>query len=107
MAAIELNGSSTIIMDCRAPHVPVAVLDGHKTSCANALAWAPHSSCHICTAGDDQRAIIWDLSALPKKIEDPILAYNASAEINQLMWSHTEPDWVAIACGQKVQILRV
>jgi len=107
VAAIQLEGSKTIIMDCRAPNVPVAVLDGHKDSVANALAWAPHSSCHICTGGDDARAIIWDLSPLPKKIEDPILAYNASAPINQLMWSSTEPDWVAIACGTRIQILRV
>ena len=107
VAAIELEGSKTIIMDCRAPNVPVAVLEGHKDSVANALAWAPHSSCHICTGGDDSRAIIWDLSPLPKKIEDPILAYNATSEINNLMWSSTEPDWVAITCGTKIQILRV
>ena len=107
IATIRLRDSSTVGLDCRAPNVPVAVLDGHKGSVANALAWAPHSSCHICTAGDDSRAIIWDLSPLPKKIEDPILAYNASSEINQLMWSGTEPDWVSIACGKKVQILRV
>eukprot|EP00946_MAST-07B_sp_MAST-7B-sp1_P005367 g5367.t1 len=107
MATIRLHDSSTVVLDCRAPNIPVAVLDGHKGSVANALAWAPHSSCHICTAGDDSRAIIWDLSPLPKKIEDPILAYNASSEINQLMWSGTEPDWVSIACGKKVQILRV
>ena len=107
IATIGIQDSSTVILDCRAPNIPVAVLDGHKGSVANALAWAPHSSCHICTAGDDTRAIIWDLSPLPKKIEDPILAYNAAREINQLMWSHTEPDWVSIACGKQVQILRV
>ena len=101
MATIRLHDSSTVVLDCRAPNIPVAVLDGHKGSVANALAWAPHSSCHICTAGDDSRAIIWDLSPLPKKIEDPILAYNASSEINQLMWSGTEPDWVSIACGKR------
>ena len=38
---------------------------------------------------------------------DPILAYSAGAEINQLQWSSTQPDWVAIAFGQKLQILRV
>eukprot|EP00954_Amorphochlora_amoebiformis_P022325 1352529-Amorphochlora_amoeboformis.AAC.1 len=35
-------------------------------------------------SGDDCQALIWDLSPLPKPIVDPILAYNAEAEINSL-----------------------
>lgn len=38
---------------------------------------------------------------------DPILAYSAGAEVNQLQWSTTQPDWVAICFGSKTQILRV
>ena len=38
---------------------------------------------------------------------DPILAYSAGAEINQLQWSSTQPDWIAIAFANKLQILRV
>jgi hypothetical protein len=34
----------------RMPSMPAAELQGHN-ACLNALAWAPHSSCHICTAG--------------------------------------------------------
>jgi len=33
------------------------------------------SSCHICSAGDDAQALIWDLQTIPNPIEDPILAY--------------------------------
>ena len=70
-----------IILDIRVPSLPAAVLDGHS-QCANALAWAPHSSCHICTAGDDNQALIWDLSNLgQKQISDPILAYYAESEV--------------------------
>jgi hypothetical protein len=29
----------------------------------NAISWAPHSQCHICTAGDDSHALIWDMSS--------------------------------------------
>ena len=36
-----------IIIDIRAP---VARLCNHKAS-VNGITWAPHSSCHICTAG--------------------------------------------------------
>lgn len=38
---------------------------------------------------------------------DPILAYNAGAEVNQLQWSSWNPDWIAIAFSNKLQILRV
>lgn len=38
---------------------------------------------------------------------DPILAYSAGAEVNQLQWSASQPDWVAICFGNKTQILRV
>ena len=42
-----------------------------------------------------------------KPISDPILAYYAESEVNQLQWSKTQPDWVAIAVAKKLQILRV
>jgi len=106
LAAIPMDSNNAIILDIRLPSVPAAELTGHSAS-INALAWAPHSSCHICTAGDDKQAYIWDLSSMPKPIEDPILAYGAKTEINQLQWSLTQPDWIAIAFGQKMQILRV
>nr|DAD30341.1 TPA_asm: hypothetical protein HUJ06_009192 [Nelumbo nucifera] len=37
---------------------------------------------------------------------DPILAYTAGAAIEQLQWSSTQPDWVAICFSTKLQILR-
>ncbi|CAN0505264.1 unnamed protein product, partial [Discosporangium mesarthrocarpum] len=33
----------------RVPSLPVASLGGHQAA-VSAIAWAPHSSCHICTA---------------------------------------------------------
>ncbi len=56
------------------------------------------------------QALIWDLSTMSQPVDgglDPILAYTAGAEINQLQWSSTQPDWVAIAFSNKLQILRV
>jgi hypothetical protein len=41
------------------------------------------------------------------RMPDPILAYSAESEVNQLQWSKTQPDWVAIAFDKKLQILRV
>mmetsp|Transcript_31229 Transcript_31229/g.47849 ORF Transcript_31229/g.47849 Transcript_31229/m.47849 type:complete len:385 (+) Transcript_31229:153-1307(+) len=107
LATFQVDSRRTIILDIRVPSMPVAELGGH-VGCVNATAWAPHSSCHICTAGDDSQALIWDLSAMPKRpVEDPILAYNAEGEINNLQWSASQPDWISICYNDKLQILRV
>lgn len=111
LATFMVDSRKTIILDIRVPSLPVAELGGH-VGCVNAVAWAPHSSCHMCTAGDDSQALIWDLSAMHQQkaasaVEDPILAYNAAGEINNLQWSASQPDWVSIAFNDKLQILRV
>eukprot|EP00802_Teleaulax_amphioxeia_P014825 Tamp_14904.p1 GENE.Tamp_14904~~Tamp_14904.p1 ORF type:complete len:340 (-),score=49.05 Tamp_14904:424-1443(-) len=106
LATFVMDSSALVILDVRVPSIPVAELHGHDQS-VNAIAWAPHSHCHICSVGDDSQALIWDLQALPRAIEDPILAYKAKAPVNQLQWSMGQPDWVAIGYGSEMQILRV
>merc|ERR1712146_436905 len=106
LATITMDSNTVVILDIRVPSLPAAKLQGHS-QCVNSLAWAPHSSCHICTAGDDNQALIWDLSLGHKPISDPILAYYAESEVNQLQWSKAQPDWVAICFDKKLQILRV
>lgn len=106
LATFMVDSRRTIILDIRVPSLPVAELGGHL-GCVNAIAWAPHSSCHICTAGDDSQALIWDLSQMPKRpVDDPILAYNADGEINNLQWCASQPDWVSIAYSDKLQICK-
>jgi len=111
IATILMDSCKVVILDIRFPTLPVAELQRHQAS-VNTIAWAPHSPCHICTAGDDSQALIWELSSVSQPLVeggglDPILAYTADAEINQLQWSSMQPDWVAIAFSNKVQILRV
>nr|GEW52262.1 hypothetical protein [Tanacetum cinerariifolium] len=109
MATIIMDSAKVVVLDIRFPTLPVVELQRHQAS-VNAIAWAPHSSCHICTAGDDSQALIWDLSSMGQPVEgglDPILAYTAGAEIEQLQWSSSQPDWVAIAFASKLQILRI
>ncbi|EXB41429.1 WD repeat-containing protein LWD1 [Morus notabilis] len=109
MATIIMDTAKVVVLDIRFPTLPVVELQRHQAS-VNAIAWAPHSSCHICTAGDDSQALIWDLSSMGQPLDgglDPILAYTAGAEIEQLQWSSSQPDWVAIAFSSKLQILRV
>ena len=91
------------------PSVPVVELVGHRAS-VNSLAWAPHSSSHLCTGGDDGQALIWDISSnsgAAAREEDPILAYNASGEINQLQWDGAREHWVGICFNKAVQVVRV
>lgn len=56
------------------PSIPATELQGHH-ACVNSISWAPHSSCHICTAGDDRQALIWDLYSMPKSIEGILYIY--------------------------------
>lgn len=56
---------------------------------------------------DDRQALIWDIQQMPRAIEDPILAYTAAGEINQIQWSSTQPDWIAICYNNCLEILRV
>lgn len=106
IATIAIDSSKAIMLDIRLPSVPVVELQGHA-GVLNALSWAPHSSCHLATAGEDRRAFIWDLTTMPKPLADPVLAYSADAEINQLQWSSSQSDWTAITFAQRLQILRV
>lgn len=55
LATITMDSTKVVVLDIRVPSLPAAKLEGHS-QCVNALAWAPHSSCHICTAGDDNQA---------------------------------------------------
>ena len=110
LATIMMDSHTVTILDVRAPAIPLAELLGHRGA-VNALTWAPHSCCHICTAGDDTMALIWDLQRPAHSMQgtlqaDPILTYTAEAEICNLQWSPAASDWVAIAFNSSVQALR-
>ncbi|KAH6759422.1 Transducin/WD40 repeat-like superfamily protein [Perilla frutescens var. frutescens] len=109
MAAAMMDSSKVIVLDPRMPTLPVAELRRHQAA-VNAIAWEPQSSRHICTAGGDSQALIWDLSAERRQTDggsEPILAYAAGGEIEQMQWSSLQPDWIAIAFSNKLQILQV
>lgn len=60
----------------------------------------------LCLA-EDHQALIWDIQQMPRAIEDPILAYTAEGEINNVQWATTQPDWIAICYNNCLEILRV
>ncbi|KAF8059136.1 LWD1 [Scenedesmus sp. PABB004] len=94
IAALLADSPKVVILDIRFPTQPVTQLARHHAP-VNALAWAPHSACHICTAGDDSQALIWDLS--------PLAAPPGGADAG----AAAAPDWVAVSFANKTQILRV
>lgn len=109
IAAVELDSVHVVLLDIRKQYVGKKdmCLKGHSSS-VNSISWAPHSPKHICTAGEDQQALIWDLSDSPKTSPvEPILSYQATGSINKMQWSTVHPDWVAIAYEKSLQILRV
>ncbi|GMR57152.1 hypothetical protein PMAYCL1PPCAC_27347 [Pristionchus mayeri] len=106
LATIAKDSKEIVIVDLRMPCTPVARLSNHKAT-VNAISWAPHSSCHICSGADDSQALIWDINEIPKPVEDPILAYQAKAEVNQVHWSSSFSDWISICYGNRIEILRV
>ncbi|KAI5657505.1 hypothetical protein M9H77_26298 [Catharanthus roseus] len=107
MATILMDSNKVVVLDIRSPTMPVAELERHQAS-VNAIAWAPQSARHICSGGDDGQALIWELPTVagPNGI-DPMSMYSAGSEINQLQWSAAQPDWIAIAFSNKLQLLRV
>jgi hypothetical protein len=76
------------------PSAPVAELNAHAAS-LNGVQWAPHSSCHLCTAGEDSQALIWDLSSIPKPVEGVFVACVSATWLRSIVgctWSQT-PSW--------------
>jgi WD repeat-containing protein 68 len=62
---MRIDSPEVTILDIRMPCVPASVLTSHEAPC-NGIAWAPHSPCHICTAADDHKALIWDIQYIPE-----------------------------------------
>lgn len=105
LATLALGSNRVVILDVRGAGVPVQELRGHHPG-VNALDWAPHST-HLCTAGEDSQALIWQVEGGGGA---PMLTYMADDAINQIKWATTATkavNWVAICFRNKLQVLRV
>ncbi|KAF5473892.1 hypothetical protein F2P56_005843 [Juglans regia] len=111
MATVGMDSNKVVILDIRFPTTPLTELSKHKGS-VNAIAWAPRSGRQLCSAGDDSRALIWEVVGTDFRSEanrdvEPTVWYGSTAEINQVRWSPMELDWIAIAFSKKLQVLKV
>jgi len=66
------------------------------------------------TAGDDFKVNVWDLKGSePITVGDntsylePMLTYFAENEITTIQWPMTNPEWISITFGKKVQVLKI
>lgn len=110
LATIAMDSPDVILLDIRQPSIPVATLD-HSSStssnCVNAVSWAPHSGEHLASGGDGCLALIWNISNIPKRIDQPSCSYSANASINNLQWAPSHPSWLALTLNNKLRVLRV
>ena len=106
LATFRLHNENVVIIDWRMPATPVVELSAHS-ACVNGITWAPHSAGHLCSVSDDNQALIWEFASQPSRTKDPVLAYKAGGEINNVHWSPALPDWITICFDNKFQLLRV
>merc|ERR1712216_299390 len=78
IAILDVDGFEVNIVDLRKPQTPVFKLKRHAHP-INAISWAPHSSVHLASAGEDMNAFIWNLESTRfKEGGDPLLEYCAT-----------------------------
>eukprot|EP00056_Hartaetosiga_gracilis_P004921 m.79575 g.79575 ORF g.79575 m.79575 type:complete len:339 (-) comp11982_c1_seq1:68-1084(-) len=104
LAVTKIDSNEIVLLDVRMPCVPAATMKSHMGP-VNSVQWAPHSSAHLTSAGDDKKTYIWEVKG--KNIAEPILAYDATAPVNQVHWSSAETNWVGITFEDKFQVLRL
>lgn len=108
IATFASRSSAVILLDLRVPGTPLLTLTSH-TDPVNAFSLAPHTAQFVCTASDDRRALIWDLSKanVANRGLQPTLSYVAAAEVVALEWSPLSSDHIAICYTDEAQVLRV
>eukprot|EP01029_Cantina_marsupialis_P029209 TRINITY_DN779948_c0_g1_i1.p1 TRINITY_DN779948_c0_g1~~TRINITY_DN779948_c0_g1_i1.p1 ORF type:complete len:322 (-),score=48.09 TRINITY_DN779948_c0_g1_i1:137-1102(-) len=106
IALIAEDCPDVIVIDKRMSARPTAELRG-GTGPVNGISWAPHSAAHMVSVSDDCHANIWDISGLPNPVTEPLMCYSADSEITNVFWSKSEPYWMAITLGRRLQLLRV
>ena len=95
-----------IIIDVRKPSNPYTVLKNHTNS-VNAISWSMKVPTNLCSASDDHKALVWDLSPVNESKPPAVLQYEAEAEVNNISWSQIYDNWICASVGNQIQALRV
>ncbi|PON78042.1 Guanine nucleotide-binding protein, beta subunit [Parasponia andersonii] len=110
VATVGMDSNKVVILDIRIPTTPLLELCKHKGS-VNAISWSPPIGGHLCSVGDDSRALIWDVVGPGFRSDgngdvEPDMWYSSTAEINQVRWSCLDFEWIAISFLNKLQLLK-
>ncbi|KAG8998432.1 hypothetical protein FRB94_006900 [Tulasnella sp. JGI-2019a] len=144
IATFHADSCDVQVLDMRIPGKPVSELKGHRAP-VQAIGWGTSEGGTLASAGDDHQLLLWDLSpsamsprqqvrspalsgsphpesgqAVTRAVTEPIMAYTAPSEINNLTWSPhmssmhlvngemtASGEWIAIANGRSVKVLKV
>lgn len=104
LSALCLEKNYFYIIDIRKKEDPYATFNTH-TNVVNAMAWSPKSNAHLCTVSDDKTAYLWDI--IDKNDDDPKMKFKANYEINNVDWSESNPEWLAIVANKELQLLKI
>lgn len=105
LATFGVEGTEVIIVDIRYNAAPVGYLRNGHTEPINSISWAPHSSTHLCSAGEDGNVFIWDLADLPNVAPKCRYNYKLDNPINNISWSPLHEKHIAITTGREAQLL--
>ncbi|KAF0700364.1 Aste57867_9114 [Aphanomyces stellatus] len=105
IAVVLAEGPAALILDLRLPSIPIMELP-HETGHMNAIAWSPTSPHYICTVGEQHEALMWDISQSTQE-RRPVLGYHGGAPINQVQWSSTHPEFLAMGVDKTVHVVTV
>lgn len=95
LATISTENSTILIIDIRMATSSITQLQSHSKD-VTAISWAPHSSCHLTSCGDDSQVLIWDFTKLQIPTNDAYYAYKVESCINNVIWTERDPNYLAI-----------
>lgn len=110
LATFASDSNTVQVLDIRRPGSAILQLESHAGA-INALEWAPDSRSLLATCADDSQVLVWDCnnadqSSGSARCREPVLAWTAESEVNNISWS-AEGDRLCAAYGKSVQILKI
>ena len=106
LATIIAGSATLVILDLRNAARPVFELNAHVGN-INSLSWSEHSRHHICSAAEDGRAIIYDVSSSADNVEMASVVFQAAGPINQVRWSPQQPNYIGLCETDAVRVVQV
>lgn len=129
LAAIVAGSAKVVVLDLRNTTRPVFELNQHTAS-VNSISWSPHSRLHLCSAAEDCTAIIYDIGGACGSASSSSgggstdvshtgntsfgsmdwsssVFFRSKQPINQIRWSRTRPNCIALSDENAAHIVQI